>query len=655
MTVSLVAVTLRSFGRSARTSRAGAWPAALAACAGLMVAVPASAQSSGTAINPAPVPVSVAQPASVMVGGSYPVSGFVVGYRADLNGHPGLPSIPDLMDAANVTLAPTATGFDAGTEATYSVSELSALLARDGQKSFTRPAVEAIMASVSKALNDRGIVGVWVELNPSDIQAAGQQWQDVRPSDRSTLTFIVNVATVSQVRTVAGADGAVDESRFERIKLRSPVGTEPANNLLERKAIEGYVAGLNRHPGRRVDVAIGAGAQPGTAALDYMVTQDKPWTAYFQISNTGTENTQEWRERFGFVHNQLTNNDDILAIDYVTGGFTESHSLNASYEFPFFFPVGTVDNLRLKIFGGFNRFDASDVGAPAEAFKGENFNVGGEFIYQLAQWGESFLDLTAGARYQHVELNNDSIFVGGESGYFLPRFGLIYERNTLTASTNATIAVEFNIASVGDTDENQDPLGRVDADDDFQTFQWNIDQSFYLEPLVNREAFEAGESTLAHEVGLTFRGQTAFDNRLIPTFQQVVGGFYSVRGYDESEAAGDTALIFNAEYRLHIPRLFAVSEETTDFFGPFRASPGPNYARPDWDLIFRGFFDVGHIINNRKFNFETNETLVSAGIGGELQLRRNLNLRVDWGIALDDTRRTEAGDSRVHFVATLLF
>lgn len=643
------AASTRRLHRHANGSRRLAL-AALLGAAGLMASVSAvNAQAT------APTPTPVAPPAASMSQAGFSVAGFVVGYRADLNGHPGLPSIPELMDASRVELAATATGFDAGAGSSFSVSEISAMLTRDGRKTFTRAAIESVMASVSKTLNDRGIVGVWVELSPGDIQASPAGWRDVRPADRGTITFVINVATVSQVRTITGVDGAIDEPKFTRIRERSPVGSEAGNNLLNRSDIEGYVASLNRHPGRRVDVAVGAGSQPGTAALDYMVTQEKPWTIYFQIANTGTESTNEWRQRLGFVHNQLTNNDDILALDYVTAGFKDSHSLNTSYEFPFFFPVGSVDKLRLKISGGYNEFDASEVGGPAEAFTGEGWNAGGEFIYQLAQWGPAFLDLTAGARYQHVSLNNDTIFVGGESDYFLPRFGLIFERFTQTASTNANIAIEFNVADVADTAEDQDPLGRVNADDDFQTFQWNLDHSFYLEPVLDKTRFEAGQSTLAHEVGVSFRGQTAFDSRLIPTFQQVAGGFYSVRGYEESEAAGDTVLIFNAEYRLHIPRLFAVSESTVDFFGPFRTNPGPNYARPDWDLIFRGFFDYGHTINNSKLSFESNEDLASAGIGAELQLRRNLNLRVDWGIALEDARRTESGDSRVHFVATLLF
>jgi hypothetical protein len=68
--------------------------------------------------------------------------------------------------------------------------------------------------------------------------------------------------------------------------------------------------------------------------LDYLVAENKPWTAYAELSNTGTKQTNEWRERFGFVHNQLTRSDDILRLDYATAGFDRSHAVNVDYSFP---------------------------------------------------------------------------------------------------------------------------------------------------------------------------------------------------------------------------------------------------------------------------------------------------------------------------------
>ena len=93
------------------------------------------------------------------------------------------------------------------------------------------------------------------------------------------------------------------------------------------------------------------------------------------------------------------------------------------------------------------------------------------------------------------------------------------------------------------------------------------------------------------------------------------------------------------------------------FGEPFRTSPQYVYGHPDWDLILKGFVDIGHSIISEPFSFEDDETLIGAGIGVELLYRRNLNVRLDWGFALDDLEAGDvnSGSNRLHLVATILF
>ena len=69
------------------------------------------------------------------------------------------------------------------------------------------------------------------------------------------------------------------------------------------------------------------------------------------------------------------------------------------------------------------------------------------------------------------------------------------------------------------------------------------------------------------------------------------------------------------------------------------------------------FFDVGRTYISRRLPFETEGILMGAGVGVELQLKQNLDFRVDWGVALRDvpSRGVEAGSSRVYFVLSLAF
>jgi hemolysin activation/secretion protein len=91
---------------------------------------------------------------------------------------------------------------------------------------------------------------------------------------------------------------------------------------------------------------------------------------------------------------------------------------------------------------------------------------------------------------------------------------------------------------------------------------------------------------------------------------------------------------------------------------PFRVRPQSRYSRPDWDLIGKAFLDVGRAENADRQPFERDETLIGAGLGVEMLVGRNFNLRVDWGVVLreiEEPQRVTTGSSRVHFVVTLIF
>src|SRR6185503_13152154 len=93
------------------------------------------------------------------------------------------------------------------------------------------------------------------------------------------------------------------------------------------------------------------------------------------------------------------------------------------------------------------------------------------------------------------------------------------------------------------------------------------------------------------------------------------------------------------------------------FGEPFKWAPQQAYGRADWDLILRGFCDVGRTIISDSPLAEQEETLIGAGVGAEFVFKRNLSVRVDWGIALEEVESSgvSAGSNRFHIVATLLF
>jgi hypothetical protein len=106
--------------------------------------------------------------------------------------------------------------------------------------------------------------------------------------------------------------------------------------------------------------------------------------------------------------------------------------------------------------------------------------------------------------------------------------------------------------------------------------------------------------------------------------------------------------------------------------GPRAIAVGfPDTVHVAWDadqmrlaLVWRGaFIDAGIVENTDRLSFESDENLVGAGFGVELQMYkglgyptlRNLALRVDVGFPLKDPDFTDVDGTQITFVGTLSF
>ncbi len=602
---------------------------------------------------------------------AYPVTSFDIKYASPVAGAPALPELLDIEVSLAVD-GGTFTAPRAGLPgAALAIRDLT--LPNRASRDFDQSAILQIDSAIRDYLNKRGIVGLVIRPDPAQINP--DSGKDLRPAGSWELTVLILARTVEEVRTLGAGplwskpqaagnapsmETRIDNPRHERIRRNSPL--QPGSNgqpgdLLRKDTLDDYLFRLNRLPGRRVDAAIASTGTPSGVVLDYIVTENKPWIAYFQVSNTGTKETDEWRERFGFSHSQLTGHDDALSVDYITAGFDASNAVIASYDRP----LTRDGRLHGKVYASFNEFTASDVGFANEKFTGESWSGGGELAYTVFQRRELFIDAFGGARWEHHHVTNQVIDLEGDDDFFLPYAGLRLDRSTQIATTDGEIRVEGNLASVAGTDALEaQKLGRLGVDESWTVIKWHLNQSFFVEPLLFASTWNGGgapsRTTLAHEVALSFRGQNALGSRLIPQEEDVIGGLYTVRGYPESLAAGDNSVIASAEYRFHLPRALSVREEPGTLFNkPFRYRPDQTFGRPDWDLIMKAFFDAGRVTNSNRQSFEQDVTLLSTGVGVELDVKQNVSIRVDLGVALRDARDVNAGDSRMHVVATFLY
>lgn len=599
------------------------------------------------------------EPNPAVDGGAYPVSAIDLRYGGFAEGMEGLPDLESVREA-RFWLLETAGGFVAPRAefpgASYSLDELF----ESGEVVLYGSAVIQIGRAIADGvIRGAGVVGVYAVPLLDQIAADGA---DLREGSTG-LTIEVRIGSVSQVRSIASGDRVPFEDRMNsdmhaRVRERSPVQPMLEGgqaSFLNSRALDGYLHRLNRHPGRRVELAVAPDTGRDEAVVDYLIYENRPWRLYGQISNTGTKATNEWRERFGLTHTQLTGRDDILSLEYATAGFDQTHAVIASYNAP----IGGSERLRGRVGASWSEFTASDVGDNLQNFDGSSVELDADLIYTFFQHKDLFIDVLAGVRYFENRINNISSSIEGEERFFVPRVGLTAERYRDTSTFDASLSLEAAMPGVtGVSGTNLVDLGRFDPDRSWQVLRGSAGYSFYLEPLL-RDEYAPGNTVLAHEFAVSARGQWAFGNRLIPVEQQVAGGLYSVRGYPESIASGDSVVIGSAEYRFHMPRALTPGTPRKGVLGnEFRWRPTGLGDRPDWDLIARSFIDVARTVNSdRQIAFEFDETLVGAGLGLELVVRQNLSLRADWGIALKDMESGDvtAGSSRFHLTATFVY
>lgn len=588
-------------------------------------------------------------------GWSYQISGVDLLYTWE---HPDNPSIDKLLNRS-VKLRLIEGGWVAAAEGEEGTCIPIRAIGQHSEQRYFTTALNQICAEIVKGIGEAGVLGVYVSPHGDDI---GEGGEDLRGRKFRRLRLMAELPSIHELHTVAKArrdasQKSVDAERYQSIVDNSPAAV---GGLVVNKKIEEYVARLNRHPNRQVEVAIATYREPEHGrylSLEYIVTEDKPWIAYFHLASTGSRGTGDWRETFGYRNCQLTCCDDTLTLSYVTSEFDPYHLLEGSYERPFCW----CPCLHWKIGGSYNDYDSTDLGSFDGRFVGDGWNVHGELIWTCWQWCDWFIDAVSGARWQHYDV---AAFLGtasngGGSGEFLILYsGVILERCCPTHRARAAVFFESSIPSVGDISANDlVGLGRSQVTDDFYILKWDGIYALYLDPYLCSES----ECGYCHNLEFSVRGQTTFGDRVPSQFKYTAGGQYSVRGYDQSITSGDFAALAAAEYRLHVPCLLGCGpgqEYSCDNCNKCHSQP---CTCDDcfWDVIVSAYMDYGWVHNNHALSFEREETLWGAGIGLEFVWSRHFVVRGDWAWALHDASAgetfTEVGDSRGYLSVTLMY
>jgi len=540
---------------------------------------------------------------------------------------------------------------------------------------FDAAALRLIAETVVSHFNRQGQYGVWVAFEGLEVSSVGLI--DLRPAGNRELSVVIWASQVAEARTLGrgrrmSAAVANNHPRHRWIVERSPLQppSAPGNpgGLFRRDALERYLRALSAEPSRRVEASIASAGEPGLIVLDYLVTEAKSWQVYSQISNTGTAATNVWRARLGFQHNQLTNYDDVVNVDVLSTPDFGNRAAFVSYRRPILRPGKLV----ARLYGSFGDFAADGRAFENLRFVGDNWLAGGELSYRQDLGRAWELGLGAGASYTVYSVAttvSGTSITEGESPFLVPFVNAVVSRAGDSGSVTAGLRVEHSVDSVVNTEPGRgfESLGRTGATANWTSLRWSFAYQTHLETIFDRVA---ENNRRAHEVNLRARGRILLgDGRLIPQEQDLLGGAFSVRGYQESVVSADEMMLFTAEYAFHLPRWLRPGPVGSLWGRPFHWRPPQASRSTDWDLVLRTFVDYAR----RKVTPETlvgeapvegeiplterDVDLLGAGAGVEIVVKQSFSLRCDLGMVLQSLRdedRTVAavGDVRAHVMAS---
>lgn len=406
--------------------------------------------------------------------------------------------------------------------------------------------------------------------------------------------FIVQESTLGKV-AVTGNNWTT-KKRYENYFQLKP--GEP----ISQRRLNRDVDFMNRNPYRFVNVIYSPGEKEYTTDLTLEVADRKPYFFYAGVDNTGVPTTGRPRVFAGFSWDQMFGLDHLFFYQYSTN--YSSHKFHSnSFQYMAMLPMGHVFNL----FGGFSITHADLDPMP---MKNKGTTVQASIRYTIPFSPSQHFSQEIMAGFDIKNTNNTVEFTDTT-----PVFGHVVNITQWMAAYKCKyewkkIEVESSIEAVFS------PFAWLpdQTDEDFDSLRPNAKNTWFSTNVycLIRRALPHAFSTQ-----IKINGQYS-PSTLLPSEQLGIGGYASVRGYDERQYNGDSGML--ASWEVHSPH-----------FSLFRAKKRA-LSNDAYFLAFSegGFgFDNNHIPDVPNSNF-----LASIGAGFRYYFGTYINTRVDYGFKL---------------------
>ena len=442
-----------------------------------------------------------------------------------------------------------------------------------------------------------------------------------QPVANGTVTIAVLEGRLARVR-VQG------QQRLSAERVRAALPALVEGGTLQLRRIDAELQLANENPGRTLGVLLGPGAAPGEVEATVKVAETAVQRFTGALDNSGNPATGRYRLSLGWMHADLSGQDDVLnaQLQFSPTELKAVQVISLGYRLPLVRQLAALDLFAAysNVDGGIQPSAAGDL-----RFAGQGRIVGARGTAYLPRWGEVDQRMTAGLE-SRLYLNScrvaglpdgacgpsgNSVVVQPLSVDYLAQAG-----GALPASLQ--VGVVHNLA-LG---------GQHGSAADFEAVRPGASRRYTALRATGQVSWAlADDWSLGGRIALQYS-----PDRLVTGEQFGLGGAASVRAYADRELAGDNGVALAVE--LTTPRLAVDTSDAAD-------------------LRLLAFADGGQVQNQGDLACrvgQTRCTLSSLGLGARLGWR-TWRARLFVAQARQDGSHTRAGDWRSHLAVNVNF
>lgn len=424
---------------------------------------------------------------------------------------------------------------------------------------------------------------------------------------------VVTVSVPSQAVKAGVLQLVIEESRlgcvrsvcnkyFKSCRLEGYIRTPPGCRINADSLILD-LNWINRNPFRTTDLVFTQSQEAGYTDIELVTVDRFPWRVYTGVDNTGIAQSGHNRWFAGFNWGNAFWLDHILTYQFTSGShYDEFWAHTVNYTAPLSW------RHTLDVYGGYSEVKAALQGTPGVSTTGNSAQASFRYEIPLPPGISILEEFTFGFDWKRTNtnlLNNGINFLGETVNLSQIMAGINAGLETERTKNSGTIEVFW---SPGDWLPKQ-------SNSRYNSLRAGAKNAYVYGRVAVASIFRL-PSGFTFEPTLRYQISSA---NLLASEQFGLGGYNTVRGYQEREVNGDNAIIANIELRT----------APWSLLGTFCECSKRKYRD---ELRFLVFLDYGYAKNHKRyFNERKFQYLMGAGPGLRYVIQQYLTLRVDYG------------------------